>query len=620
MESPPGEKHVFQAADYAVCGAMLLASLGIGLYYGLRGGRQRTSAEYVLADRSMTVIPVTLSLLASYFSGVSLQGIPSDVYFRGTMGMWAAAPVCISGIVSLFFFVPMYYNMGITSVFEYLEVRFNKAVLACGVFAFIFFAILYMGLVTFAASLAATAVTDVSYAVAVVCLVGVCTIYTVIGGIKAVLWTDTLQMLIIIATIIIVIIKGSVELGGIENVWRIAEEGRRIQFLNISPDPTEYYTIWGLVIGQLGTAATIHISNQYMVQRYLTCKSVTVAKTALVSFIVGSTIFTFLCVLGGVTIYAYYADCDPKSQGLIEAQDEILPYFITEVFRGAPGVAGILLAGIFGAALSTLSSVLNGVAALLGEHLIKPCWKTLSDERYTLILKVIATVFALITFGMAFLMPLIGSVTPTMFVISGATNGPVLALFLLGAFYPRCGGKAAFFSFVVGTGFGIWIGIGNILHGGSASAELPLSTEECVEMNMSMGTMATDTMTTNDGFWTTGEPVEDSGPFFGPLYSVSRVWYPTMTCVLSILVGVITTLIFGGNDQGTVETRLHAAVPDCCYCAWPYKRRRSGPPTKGEAYDPEDNDVTFVSSISVKKRQMEPPGLLVEDYDYDTKL
>ncbi|XP_022088745.1 sodium-coupled monocarboxylate transporter 1-like [Acanthaster planci] len=389
MQTPTGERHAFQAADYAVCGSMLLASLAIGFYYGLRGGRQHTSAEYILANRRMTVVPVTLSLLASYFSGISLQGMPSDVYFRGTMGVWAAAPVVFSGFISLYFFVPLYYNMGITSVFEYLELRFNRAVLACGVFAFIFFAILYMGLVTFAVCVAATAVTSVSYSLAVVCLVGVCTVYTVIGGMKAVLWTDTLQMLVIFSTIIIVIIKGNFEMGGIENVWRIAEKGQRIQLLNTSPDPTEYYTVWGLLIGQLGTAATVHISNQYMVQRYLACKSLNVAKT-------------------------------------------------------------------------TLSSVLNGVAALLGEHLVKPCWKTLSDERYTLVLKIIATVFALVTFGMAFLVPLMGSVTP-----------------------------AAFASYVVGAAVGVWLGVGNIIHGGPSDAELPLSTEGCDEMNVTTETVVT---------------------------------------------------------------------------------------------------------------------------------
>ena len=108
----------FHAADYAVFGVMLVASLAIGLYYGLSGGRQRTSAEYVLADRKMTLVPITLSLLASYFSGLSLQGIPSDVYHHGPMIIWLEVPILIGGILSLLFFMPMYYRLGITSVYE----------------------------------------------------------------------------------------------------------------------------------------------------------------------------------------------------------------------------------------------------------------------------------------------------------------------------------------------------------------------------------------------------------------------------------------------------------------------------------------------------------------------
>ncbi|XP_022088819.1 solute carrier organic anion transporter family member 1B2-like isoform X2 [Acanthaster planci] len=297
---------------------------------------------------------------------------------------------------------------------KYLEARFNKAVACCGLFGFALFALLYMGLISFTACAATTAVTGLSFGIAVLCLVGICTIYTVIGGIKAVIWTDAIQMLLIFATIVVVIIKGSLEMGGIGNVWRIAQEGGRIQLLNISPDLTEYYTIWGFVIGQLGNLSTT-VCNQYIIQRYVACKTLAVAKTALVFFMIGSGIFIALCVLGGVTLYAYYAGCDPNIRGILSQPDELLPYFVVEVFRGVPGMAGFLLSGVLGASLSTLSSAFNGMAILIGEHGVKQLCKNLTDEKYTLVLKVLGVTCHCWSRWWAFIWYLpSGSVIPTM--------------------------------------------------------------------------------------------------------------------------------------------------------------------------------------------------------------
>ncbi|XP_038051907.1 sodium-coupled monocarboxylate transporter 1-like [Patiria miniata] len=598
-------RHVFQAADYAVCGAMLLASLGIGFYYGLRGGRQRTSAEYVLADRSMTVIPVTLSLLATMFSGISLQGFAADVYFRGTMLIWLIASNIVFSAVAFYVFVPMFYNLRITSIFEYLEARFNKAVTACGIFAFTLHSVLYMSLVSFTACTAATAVTGVSFGVAVVCVIGVCTIYTVMGGIKAVMWTDTIQMLLIFATIIIVVIKGNIEMGGVINVWQIAREGGRIELLNISPDPTEYYTVWGFLIGQLGAAAMV-VCNQYLMQRFLACKSLAVAKTAVVGFMVGSTIFISLCVFGGVTLYAYYAGCDPTMRGHLNQPDELLPYFIIDVFHGVPGMAGVLLSGMLGAALSTLSSALNGVATLLGQHLVKPYVKNLSDERYTMVLKSLATLLAIIILGVTFLVPLIGGAVPTLLAIAGAVSGPILGIYLLGMFYPRCKAKGAFVGYLVGASIGIWLGVGNVLHGNRSAGILPLSIDDCPALNTTLETMTT---TFDPSVYTTTSlddstssvmtnPDEESGPIFGPLYSVSRIWFPTLTCFLTILVAAIITWIFGGNDLESVDPRLYVKLPKWGHCAWPFKacgrNKERGPPSdvKFEMQAPDNEPVS----------------------------
>ena len=118
MEGVFGSRSYFQIADYIVCGLMLLASIAIGVYYGLKGGGQRTSSAYILADRSMTFVPITLSLLASFFSGISLQGYPADVYYHGPTVFWMAVPFLIGTFLSLIFYLPMYYRLGMASAYE----------------------------------------------------------------------------------------------------------------------------------------------------------------------------------------------------------------------------------------------------------------------------------------------------------------------------------------------------------------------------------------------------------------------------------------------------------------------------------------------------------------------
>ena len=118
MEGEFGTRSYFQVADYIVCGLMILLSIGIGLYHALRGGGQRTSAEYILASRSLTAIPVTLSLLASQFSGVAMQGYPADAYYNGPMIIWTNVPLQIGNMLCVLFFMPIYYRLGRASAYE----------------------------------------------------------------------------------------------------------------------------------------------------------------------------------------------------------------------------------------------------------------------------------------------------------------------------------------------------------------------------------------------------------------------------------------------------------------------------------------------------------------------
>ncbi|EDO36358.1 predicted protein [Nematostella vectensis] len=272
--SPDGGVVVrFGAVDYSVFAIMLLISTGIGIYHALTGGKQKTTAEFLLANRKMMFLPVALSLLASFMSAITILGVPSEMYTFGTQ-YW----MIISSYVILFpavalVFVPVFRAVHITSSYEYLEKRFSLVIRSIGSALFIIQTCLYMAIVTYGPSLALEAVTGFPIWVSIVALGVVCTFYTTIGGMKAVIWNDVLQAIIMLVGLVAVVVVGSQKVGGFTEVWKTMEKGARLKFIDFNPDPTQRLSIWSLMIGGAFGLFPLWAVNQTAVQRFLSAKS-----------------------------------------------------------------------------------------------------------------------------------------------------------------------------------------------------------------------------------------------------------------------------------------------------------------------------------------------------------
>ncbi|NXW64658.1 SC5A6 protein, partial [Eurystomus gularis] len=191
----------FTVIDYSIFVLLLVLSSAIGLFYALSGDRQRTVQEFLLANRNMGFLPVALSLLATFQSAVAILA---------------------------HFFIPVFYRLRITSTYEYLELRFNKTVRIFGTITFIFQMVIYMGVVLYAPALALNAVTGFDLWSAVLTMGLVCTLYTTLGGLKAVIWTDVFQTLVMFAGQLAVIVVGARRVGGMARVWSLAEQEGKI--------------------------------------------------------------------------------------------------------------------------------------------------------------------------------------------------------------------------------------------------------------------------------------------------------------------------------------------------------------------------------------------------------
>nr|XP_021553187.1 sodium-dependent multivitamin transporter isoform X2 [Neomonachus schauinslandi] len=263
----------FSLVDYVVFVLLLVLSLAIGLYHAFRGWGRHTVGQLLMADRKMSCLPVALSLLATFQSAVAILGVPSEIYRFGTQYWFLGCCYFLGLLIPAHVFIPVFYRLHLTSAYEYLELRFNKAVRVCGTLTFIFQMVIYMGVVLYAPSLALNAVTGFDLWLSVLTLGIVCTVYTALGGLKAVIWTDVFQTLVMFLGQLVVIIVGSAKVGGLRHVWEVASQHGRISGIVLDPDPFVRHTFWTLAFGGVFMMLSLYGVNQAQVQRYLSSRT-----------------------------------------------------------------------------------------------------------------------------------------------------------------------------------------------------------------------------------------------------------------------------------------------------------------------------------------------------------
>ncbi|XP_048758673.2 sodium-coupled monocarboxylate transporter 1-like isoform X2 [Ostrea edulis] len=312
----------FNAVDYVVFGATLLISASIGLYYAIKDRKKTDEKEFLLAGRSMQTFPVALSLLSSFISAITLLGTPAEVYSNNTMYWWISIGFIISAAATAHIFVPVFYRLEITSVFQYIELRFGHVCRVLGSLIYLLWMLLYMSVVLYGPSLALNAVTNLSLWGSVIAVGLVCIFYTTLGGMKAVVWTDSFQMLIMFAGMLALLISGSMKLGGLDVAWDIANKNQRIMFFEFNPDPSVRHTTWNVIVGGGFFWMAIYGINQAQVQRAISVPSVRHAKIALWLNFPGMFLILSLVCSVGVVMYAFYSECDPVSLKIISKTDQ----------------------------------------------------------------------------------------------------------------------------------------------------------------------------------------------------------------------------------------------------------------------------------------------------------
>ncbi|XP_017888479.1 sodium-coupled monocarboxylate transporter 1 [Ceratina calcarata] len=543
------ERGYFHWADWLVFALMLVVSAAAGLWHYRRAQKSSTE-DYLLGGRSMALFPVSASLVASFISGVTILGTPSEIYNFGTQYWITIISIFFSGLVVALVYAPVFVNLGLNSVYEYLEIRFNRGVRTLISLIFVIDVVLYQSIVIYVPALALNQVSGINVHLigVIVCLV--CVFYTVLGGIRAVVWTDALQVGVMIAGVLTVTALGTYQIGAAE-IWKRAQETGRIQFLNFDTSPYARHTVWTVLIGSWLYSTAYIAVNQTMVQRYRSLKDLKTSKLSLAIFTISIMLFISLCCWCGLVLLAWWAPpkCDPRATGLITADDQLLPAYVMQVAKDLHGVPGLFIAAIFGAALSTLSVGFNSTSVVVLEDFIKGCFgMKLSDRCSTIFVKCLVVVLGSIAMGLLFLVEKLGGVLVITGSLAAIAAGTSFGVFTLGILFPWANSKGAFMGAIVGFLIAGWASLGA---NWSLGAGLLVPKKLSVPLSHCPGNISESFRKQFD------HPDEDE---VFPLYRLSYHWFTGLGTLIVIVVGSLISFWTGPTNPATVDKKLFSPL------------------------------------------------------------
>lgn len=435
--------------DYAIFAICLFLTLGIGFLF--QKGQQDTK-QYLLGGRSMKSFVVSIAVLASVFSGVSYLGFPAEAYAYGMGYSLLAFSSFVTTPIINAVFMPFFYRVRLYSAYQYLEERFAFGLRTLIAVIFVCRTLLWMSIVVYAPALALEHATGFPLWVMILTMGIITTIYTTVGGMKAVIWSNVLQFVVLMGGLIAVVVVAVWNIpGGISGVLTKAAEGGRLHF-DFSWNLTTRVTVWGILIGGTIHNLVLLATDQVSIQRYMTSKNLKSARKAMWIKAYLWVPCAFFFYFAGLVLYSFYKDSgqDPLASGLISSADQILPYFV--VNEMPVGFAGLLIAGIVAASMSSMSSGLNSATTvslidLAGQY----SKKQMNEKKKVQLAKAITVIFGIIVTLVAFVAGRFGSLIEAPVRIFGLLGGPLLGLFLLGMLSKRANAQGAITGWVTGT-------------------------------------------------------------------------------------------------------------------------------------------------------------------------
>ncbi|XP_077491832.1 sodium-coupled monocarboxylate transporter 2-like [Amblyomma americanum] len=548
-----------QFLEYAIFGVIVAANLLVGLYYSFKknaysSGAAATKGEVFLGSRALKMLPLAASSVASHYSSTGLIGFPAHYYAYG----WHVAYV---GSICLLFFplatqvvVPILYNLRVTSIFEYLRLRFNRTISLTSCAIYIFLTQSVAAISIFAASLALATVFNAPLLWSNLAIGISGTLYTALGGLRGVVWTDCLQFLVILIAPTALVTKVVVDsLSSNSTVQPLSDLDVKNYMGDFSLDFTSDENVWSYFVGSSAIAIYRLCLDQMVAQRLLASRTLKDAqRTAFVSSILLVTVY-FAGFSIGIAMTIWFRGCDPGLRGAITSIDHILPYYISTELIHMPGLSGLFMAGVVCAATSTVSSTINSQATVLYVDVISTRYKK-ADDHVLLITRCSALMFGLTITIYSSLIVYMGSVTRIFLMVYSSLTAPFVGLCLLAVLFPFVHSKGAGLATLITVAYEL-CHMAYIIRSGRKPPRAPVSLDYCPE-KLSGGFSPDNSSST---FFCRSEET-----FF--MFRLSHFWGSFFCIFATIIIAVLISAVTG---EISVEKCQRELCSDGLVRIWP---------------------------------------------------
>jgi len=424
---------VFGPLDWSIVVAYIVGTTLVGHHLK---GKQHTTRDFFLGGRSMPWYAVTASTIATTISAVTFIGVPALVYAAG--GDYVYLQLAMGGFIARYlvarFLVPLYYEKEFYSPYEYMEDRLGPIVGRITAGMFLLGGILGQGVRVYATALVLELVTGWSLYQSIVLIAVFSILWTWMGGIAAVIWTDFVQFFILIAGGIAALFFVT---DALPNQWatmfEVGREAGKFQVFDFSTDPRIAFTFWAALIAMPFQNVAVYGTDHLFVQRLLCCRNEKEARKAVLWSNVGELVPALMLTVGaGLFAFYEFHDLSPELAALVaERGDRIFPAFI--ISEIPTGLKGLLIAGILSAAISSLDSILAALSQISLTMFYRPFIRPQADETHLLRVSRLFVIFwgaVLAVMAWQFSASKLDIVTLA-FSMTTYTWGPMLGLFIL---------------------------------------------------------------------------------------------------------------------------------------------------------------------------------------------
>jgi SSS family transporter len=372
---PVARRRSFGSINSAVLVIYLLSMVLIGLYFARKN---KNTDDFFRGGQRVAWWAAGCSIFATMLSSITYMAIPAKAYAQDQVYLIGNLMIPVVAPVAVYLALPFFRRIDATSAYEYLQKRFNTPVRLLASLSFTLFHIFRMGIVMSLAALALATVTPLTPAQCVLTMGVLSIIYCTAGGIEAVVWTDTIQTVVLLGGAILCLgLMVEQTDGGVGGLWSTAAADGKLHAVNLHWDPTSVsLALWVVIVGGIGQNISSYTADQAVVQRYMTTPDIRRAAGSIWTAALLSVPASFLFYGLGAALYAYYKS-NPGKLDPTYMTDQIFPLFIA--YEVPVGWAGLIVAGIFAAAQSTISTSMNSTASAVVTDFLRP-FRVLATE------------------------------------------------------------------------------------------------------------------------------------------------------------------------------------------------------------------------------------------------